>query len=253
MKNTLFILLFLFPFFGFSQQFLWSTREIGTLKNSDVKLIPITEVSRKVIDYYEFYEYYYDLSGFSRTGLEELLKKDKNIAKTIQWDSKMTFDKPVGLAFKTNEGRGSMVVVMLLQKENIDVVLFTNEYGREAIVTHDVDKFKKWFSSFWDYSDKINVISSDEENNMLVLANRHFEVRPSLADDGQQSGCVAVEFKVNRQGQVTYVHAGVNGTTISSRTLLEKCERAVLEARVTALQDAPDSQTGVIIFNFKLR
>jgi len=253
LKNTLLILLFLSPLIGFSQQFLWSTTEIGTLKNSDVKLIPITEVSKKVIDYYEFYEYYYDLSGFTRTGLEELLKKDKNIAKTIQWDSTMTFDKPVGLAFKTNEGRGSMVVVMLLQKENIDVVLFTNEYGREAIVTHGVDKFKKWFSSFWDYSDKINVTSSSGEGNMLVLANSHFEVRPSLADDGQQSGRVTVEFKVNRQGQVTYARAGVNGTTISSRTLLEKCERAVLEARVNALQDAPDSQTGVITFNFKLR
>lgn len=60
-------------------------------------------------------------------------------------------------------------------------------------------------------------------------------------------------FKVGRQGQVTYARAGVKGTTISSRTLLEKCERAVLAAKVNALQNAPDSQTGVITFNFKMR
>lgn len=94
---------------------------------------------------------------------------------------------------------------------------------------------------------------SGDGNMMLTIANRRFEVRPSLQDDGQQAGRVAVEFKVNRSGVVTYARAGVKGTTISSRTLLEKCERAVMGARLNQLPNAPDSQTGVIVFNFKLR
>src|SRR5690606_22957466 len=94
---------------------------------------------------------------------------------------------------------------------------------------------------------------SGDGNMMLTIANRRFEVPPRIEDDGQQAGRVAVEFKVNRSGVVTYARAGVKGTTISSRTLLEKCERAVMGARLNQLPNAPDSQTGVIVFNFKLR
>ncbi len=94
---------------------------------------------------------------------------------------------------------------------------------------------------------------SGDGNMMLSIANRRFEVRPNIQDDGQQAGRVAVEFKVNKNGVITYARAGVKGTTISSRTLLEKCERAVMGARLNQLPNAPDSQTGVIHFNFKLR
>ncbi|GHE43778.1 energy transducer TonB [Sphingobacterium griseoflavum] len=94
---------------------------------------------------------------------------------------------------------------------------------------------------------------SGDGNMMLTIANRRFEVPPRIQDDGQQAGRVAVEFKVNKSGVVTYARAGVRGTTISSRSLLEKCERAVMGARLNQLPNAPDSQTGVIVFNFKLR
>ncbi|QBQ40511.1 energy transducer TonB [Sphingobacterium psychroaquaticum] len=94
---------------------------------------------------------------------------------------------------------------------------------------------------------------SGDGNMMLTIANRRFEVRPNIQDDGQQAGRVAVEFSVNRSGVVTRARAGVKGTTISSRALLEKCERAVMGARLNQLPNAPDSQTGVIVFNFKLR
>lgn len=94
---------------------------------------------------------------------------------------------------------------------------------------------------------------SGDGDMMLTIANRRFEVRPNIQDDGQQAGRVAVEFKVNKSGIITYARAGVKGTTISSRQLLEKCERAVMGARLNQLPNAPDSQSGVIMFNFKLR
>jgi len=88
---------------------------------------------------------------------------------------------------------------------------------------------------------------------MLSIENRSFTQRPKIEDNGQQAGKVAVEFRVSPNGIITYARAGVRGTTITDPVLLEKCERAVRGARLNQLQNAPDSQTGVIVFNFKLK
>lgn len=90
-------------------------------------------------------------------------------------------------------------------------------------------------------------------DTMLSLKNRNWTKPPSIKDEGQQSGVVVVQFRVNRQGAITYARAGVRGTTISDRVLLEKCERAMLNARLNTLPNAPESQTGEVRFNFKLR
>jgi outer membrane biosynthesis protein TonB len=94
---------------------------------------------------------------------------------------------------------------------------------------------------------------SGNGNMMLSIENRSFTQRPSIDDNGQQAGKVAVEFRVNKQGVITYARAGVKGTTITDPSLLEKCERAVRGARLNQLPNAPDSQTGRIVFNFRLR
>lgn len=90
-------------------------------------------------------------------------------------------------------------------------------------------------------------------NAMISLANRRFTVAPKIEDNGQQAGVVAVEFKVDRNGVITYARAGAKGTTISDGALWSKCERAVRGARLNQIANAPDSQTGIIKFNFKLR
>ena len=94
---------------------------------------------------------------------------------------------------------------------------------------------------------------SGDGDMMLSLKDRRFVVRPNIEDKGQQSGRVAVEFRVNRRGVITYARAGVRGTTLSDRALLEKCEKAVLGARLNELPNAPATQTGVLVFNFKLK
>lgn len=45
----------------------------------------------------------------------------------------------------------------------------------------------------------------------------------------------------------------IRGTTISNNALYEKCERAALGAQLNRLDKAPPVQTGVIVFNFKLK
>lgn len=87
----------------------------------------------------------------------------------------------------------------------------------------------------------------------LSLENRRFVVAPKIEDNGQQSGKIAVEVRVDRNGNIVSARAGVRGTTISNNALYEKCERAALGAQLNRLENAPPIQTGVIVFNFKLK
>src|SRR3546814_451022 len=111
------------PCYAFGQQFLWSTTEPAELKDSNVNLIAINHVAEKVMEYYDFYEYYYDLTGFSRDGFNAFLEKNAETANAIQWDPTVTFDGPTAFAFKANYGRGSVVIVMLLQNDNIELAV----------------------------------------------------------------------------------------------------------------------------------
>lgn len=86
----------------------------------------------------------------------------------------------------------------------------------------------------------------------LSLVNRRFVSRPRMEDDGQVSGKVVVEIRVDRNGEVVYARAGSRGTTISDLKLWRKCEMAVLGSRLNALGTAPEVQTGTIVFNFKV-
>jgi hypothetical protein len=86
----------------------------------------------------------------------------------------------------------------------------------------------------------------------LSLANRRFLSKPTVQDNGQSAGRVAVEIRVDKNGQVVYARAGVKGTTLSDQSLWEKCERAVLGSRLNQLESAPDVQIGTVVFNFKV-
>jgi len=94
---------------------------------------------------------------------------------------------------------------------------------------------------------------SGNGNVMLSIENRSFTQRPVINDNSQQAGKVVVEFTVNKQGIITSARAGKKGTEIYDATLWDKCERAVLGARLNQLPNAPDIQKGKIVFNFRLR
>lgn len=87
----------------------------------------------------------------------------------------------------------------------------------------------------------------------LDVANRSFVVAPQIEDKGQITGKVAVQITVNRAGEVINARAGVRGTTINDAAIWEKCERAILNAKLNALENAPVSQQGIIVINFKVK
>src|SRR5690554_2028619 len=120
------------PCYVFGQQVLWSTTEPVELKDSSVNLVAINNVAEKVMEYYDFYNYYYDLTGFSKDGFKAFLEQNAETANSIQWEPAMTFDEPAALAFKANDGRGSVVIVMLLQNDNIDLILFSSNRDQGA-------------------------------------------------------------------------------------------------------------------------
>lgn len=87
----------------------------------------------------------------------------------------------------------------------------------------------------------------------LSLANRRFVSIPRIEDDGQSSGRIAVEIRVDKTGMVVFARAGAKGTTLSDLKLWRKCEMAVTGARLNQLESAPDVQIGVVVFNFKVK
>lgn len=86
----------------------------------------------------------------------------------------------------------------------------------------------------------------------LSLANRRFVNIPKIDDQGQSSGKIAVEIRVDKTGTVVFARAGARGTTLSDLKLWRKCEAAVVGAKLNQLESAPDVQTGVVVFNFKV-
>lgn len=257
MKNIIFVFLLFSSFYSFSQQILWSTTEIEGLKSHDVKLIPISDVTEKILDYYEFYNCYYDLSGFSKDGLEEFLKKSSSTNKLIPRNPKVISNEPFAIAYKGNDGHGSNVIVMLVQKDNIDLIQFSNEVGRGAISSYDINKFKKWLYSFWNIQNKTH---SENRNSTVTdiemehnLVNRSYVIRPNITYENNYSGKVVLEIAVNRKGKVVSVRPGVKGTTFSSHELFMECEKAFLNAQFNEIKDGPERQIGNVVINFKNR
>ncbi len=87
----------------------------------------------------------------------------------------------------------------------------------------------------------------------LSIASRRFVTTPIIKDDGQKSGKVVVEIRVDKNGNVIAAKAGARGTTLPDRDLWDKCESAALGSRFNTLDSAPDTQIGYITFNFKVK
>lgn len=87
----------------------------------------------------------------------------------------------------------------------------------------------------------------------LDLKSRKFVNSPKISDDGQKSGKIVVEIRVDKNGNVISAKAGARGTTLSDPLLWDKCEAAALASRFNTLDSAPDTQFGSIVFNFKVK
>lgn len=87
----------------------------------------------------------------------------------------------------------------------------------------------------------------------LDLKSRKFTNLTVPKDDGQKYGRVAVRIFVNKNGVVVDAIPGVKGTTLSDKAIWEKCRQAVMGASLNKLESAPETQIGVVMFNFKVK
>lgn len=86
----------------------------------------------------------------------------------------------------------------------------------------------------------------------LSLANRKWESRPNVQDDGQSVGIVEVEFTVDKNGRIISARQG-GRTTIADYRLVQKCIQAVRNSKLNALANAPETQVGKVSFTFRVR
>lgn len=68
----------------------------------------------------------------------------------------------------------------------------------------------------------------------------------------QASGTVVVEILVDQNGTVTNAVAGVEGTTVTDKTLWNEARKAAFGAHFSVSADAPVKQKGTITYIFKL-
>jgi outer membrane biosynthesis protein TonB len=91
-------------------------------------------------------------------------------------------------------------------------------------------------------------------NGGNAISARGWARMPAKPETGNKySGKVVVEFRIDKNGNVTYARAGARGTTIVDTELLDKCEQAVMDAKVSPREGAPDVQTFTQTFVFKMQ
>ena len=91
----------------------------------------------------------------------------------------------------------------------------------------------------------------DGDGNYL-LGGRKALNKEKFVQDCNESGIVVVQIKVGRNGRVVSAVPGVKGTTNTAQCLTAPAKRAALATVFNSDPDAPEVQTGTIIYNFKL-
>jgi hypothetical protein len=137
----------------FGQQFLWTT-----IKDSATKYVPLESVTEKVLEFYDHYEFYNDGSGYSKAGFFKMFEGSKsfNNSNTSLWKGLKNkineIDSQTVIAFKSNLGQGSVILVMCISKENVNLISFSNNYEQDALLTYssEREKFSKWFKTLLD-------------------------------------------------------------------------------------------------------
>lgn len=130
----------------FSQQFLWAT---DTSYNAE--FIPINKAVDRVLDYYYFYDYYLDGSGFNKDSFIDYLSS--SLMDTTGFNDFIHMIKETDsltvFAWRVPTEEGSAVLVMSLSGYHVNIITFFNFYDPNSIPTSPLNKvkFSKWFES----------------------------------------------------------------------------------------------------------
>jgi len=84
-----------------------------------------------------------------------------------------------------------------------------------------------------------------------IPEGRNILMQPIFKNEGHIKGKVAINFTINKKGDVIAAHASRKGTTIRNKVFLHRCEDAVRGAKFSELKTAPQTQRGSLAYTFK--
>jgi len=85
------------------------------------------------------------------------------------------------------------------------------------------------------------------------LRGRSLVSRPQPTYNGNETGYIAINIKVDRQGNVIEATHSLRGSTLNNSRLIDIARRAAREIKYNASPDAPEVQFGTIRFYFKVQ
>lgn len=85
------------------------------------------------------------------------------------------------------------------------------------------------------------------------LSGRSLLSKPSLTYDGNESGYVAINIKVGRDGNVIDAQHSLKGSTLNNPRLIEIAKKAAMQLKYNNSTDAPEVQFALIRFYFKVQ
>ena len=146
MKKILFALLLVtLTSSVFGQQRLWTTAKNDN-DTSGTKYVPLTNVTKEVLTFYDQYDYYFDLSGYSKKRFIEEINYGFD-----DWTWLYDIKELTVFALKSNAGRGSLIMVMCVSKDNVNLLLFSSDIllhkNPQSTGSYERDKFSKWFKT----------------------------------------------------------------------------------------------------------
>jgi len=244
---------------AFGQQFLWST-----VQDSTSKYLPLENVTKEVLTFYDQYKYYYDLAGFNKDGFIELFKNTGYVFDSWKWLYDIN-DLTVFSFIDNDSGRGSSIVVMCVNRENVNTIIFSNKLEQDAIWTHQSnrEKFANWFGAI--NNNKVGSYSKSEQGITYRpgmgtgsgagmglgssgdpnessgkgigygAGNRAFVNIPDV--NLNEKGTVYVEVHITEQGSVKnarIINTTKYPTTITSSKIQQDCIARALSAKYVA-------------------
>ena len=147
MKKLWFIALFLlFAETAFGQQNLWTTSKAWS-DSKGVKYVPIATVNKEVLKFYDQYKYYYDFSGYSKSRFIEDVHYGFS-----DWSWLNNINELTVYAMKSNTGYGSLILVVCVSKDNVNLLIFSNDITlTKQLPTmtspYEENKFSRWFKT----------------------------------------------------------------------------------------------------------
>jgi hypothetical protein len=238
----------------------------------NVKVISVF-ASRPSIGTYVFYVFPKELNKKEEITNKTLFQGTKVFVDGGQyWKSVVTIDKNI-FTVKSYPAKNNS----LYKNKNIAKSTESGYIKNGKIYTKSADKkylpdlYKYEAGKFYELNNEneynesfeVNNANNTSISNSFTKSNSVSEVTPIALrkftnlvmpqDDGQKTGKIAVQIKINKKGIVVDATPGVKGTTLNDKELWQKCKDAVMGASLTESETATDIQTGVVVFNFKVK